>query len=231
MNQLVKRPWLTLFGKSNLLYVDATEPSSHKHSKSGPLISVRKVFVFIQTTIAMLAKGSPELAMKLYTQAALSADKSVAQVSKTRDNLDDITAELLVQATLLYEDEVSDPQTQQRCIVNLVGTLLSILSLSKEEYERLITKVAQFAARLLKKQDQCRMVGLCSHLFYSVGTVSILSCLVLFIQRHLLGIGRNVSYLAIAYAGNFLLPEPPANVGMFATLTETRRRQRFGNSE
>ncbi len=35
-----------------------------------------------------------------------------------------------------------------------------------EDYEALVTKVAQYANKLLKKPDQCRMVSLCAHLFW-----------------------------------------------------------------
>ena len=35
-----------------------------------------------------------------------------------------------------------------------------------QDYDALITKTTQYAAKLLKKPDQCKMVALCSHLFY-----------------------------------------------------------------
>merc|ERR1712127_907762 len=46
---------------------------------------------------------------------------------------------------------------------------LECTTFEKAEYEALITKTAQYAAKLLKKPDQCRMVCLCSRLFYVGG--------------------------------------------------------------
>jgi vacuolar protein sorting-associated protein 35 len=48
----------------------------------------------------------------------------------------------------------------------MVGTLLALRSISKEDYESLITKTAQFSAKVMKKPDQCQLVALCAHLFY-----------------------------------------------------------------
>jgi len=48
----------------------------------------------------------------------------------------------------------------------MVGTLLSCRNFSAEDYDTLVTKTTQYAAKLLKKPDQCRMVTLASHLFW-----------------------------------------------------------------
>lgn len=56
---------------------------------------------------------------------------------------------------------------QRAALVVLVGSLLMCRGFDKDDYEALVTKTAQFAARLLKKTDQCRTVMLCSHLFYT----------------------------------------------------------------
>ena len=48
----------------------------------------------------------------------------------------------------------------------MVGTLLSCRNFSEEDYDTLITKTTQYGAKLLKKPDQCRMVTMCSHLFW-----------------------------------------------------------------
>jgi hypothetical protein len=85
--------------------------------------------------------------------------------------VEQIVGELLSQAFLLHAEEIDDSTVQQRCIVNMVGTLLACQSVAASDYEKFITKTAQYAAKLLKKQDQCRMVALCAHLFYPVGKV------------------------------------------------------------
>lgn len=54
-----------------------------------------------------------------------------------------------------------------RALVSMAGTLLSCTGFDPADYDALATKTAQYAAKLLKKPDQCRMVTLCSHLFWS----------------------------------------------------------------
>jgi vacuolar protein sorting-associated protein 35 len=58
---------------------------------------------------------------------------------------------------------------QVNAITTMIGILLSCKSHGFKDYETLITKVTQYAARLLKKVDQCKMVVLCSHLFFVYG--------------------------------------------------------------
>lgn len=66
----------------------------------------------------------------------------------------------------MYEDELSDSKTQVAALKSMVGTLVSCTHFSAEDYDTLITKTTQYAAKLLKKPDQCKMVTLCSHLFW-----------------------------------------------------------------
>jgi vacuolar protein sorting-associated protein 35 len=130
-------------------------------------VSCRKLFVFLQKTIAMLAKSNPELGVRLYLQTAATAD-ALAALGK-RDEFRPIMYELISQAFTLYEDEIGDSKAQSRNIKLLIGTLLACRAMSNEEYESLIPKAAQYSAKLLKKPDQCQMVALCAHLFYRTG--------------------------------------------------------------
>jgi vacuolar protein sorting-associated protein 35 len=77
-----------------------------------------------------------------------------------------IAYDFLTQAFLVYEDKISESSAQIYAITSIVGSLLSCRTFEKSDYEALITKTAQYAAKLLKKPDQCRMVCLCSRLFF-----------------------------------------------------------------
>lgn len=125
------------------------------------------MFVFLEKTVAMLAKSNPELGVKLYLQIAATAD-TLASLGK-RDEFGPIMYELISQAFTLYEEEIGDSKAQSRNIKLLIGTLLASRALSNEEYESFIPKAAQYSAKLLKKSDQCQMVALCAHLFYTTG--------------------------------------------------------------
>jgi vacuolar protein sorting-associated protein 35 len=70
------------------------------------------------------------------------------------------------EALLLYESDITESKAQVRTLTSLIGALLNCRNFTSEDYEALITKVAQYANKLLKKPDQCRLVTLCSHLFY-----------------------------------------------------------------
>lgn len=48
-----------------------------------------------------------------------------------------------------------------------MGTVEQTSCFSEENHEPLRTQCALAASKLLKKPDQCRGVGLCSHLFWS----------------------------------------------------------------
>ena len=67
---------------------------------------------------------------------------------------------------MIYESEIVDSKLQPRALTTAIGTLLSCKHFSTEDYETIITKVAQYSYKLLKKPDQCHMVILCSHLFW-----------------------------------------------------------------
>ena len=77
------------------------------------------------------------------------------------------TARFSFQAFSLYEDEVSDSRAQLAAITLIMGTFEKMTCFGEENHDPLRTQCALAAAKLLKKPDQCRAVGVCSHLFWS----------------------------------------------------------------
>lgn len=112
----------------------------------------------------MLGRSNSETGVKIYLEAALTVDAFAKGENATE--YAPITYEFLSQSYTLYEEGVTESKAQQRCISSMVGTLLALRSLSKEDYESLITKTAQFSAKVMKKPDQCQLVALCAHLFF-----------------------------------------------------------------
>ena len=135
--------------------------------------SCRKILVFLQNTVAVLAPSNAELAFKLFLEIAVATDLlaySTKQHHRSASvEFTSISYDFLTQAFLIYEDQISESAAQIRSITSIVGSLLCCKTFEKTDYEALITKTAQYAAKLLKKQDQCRMVCLCSRLFYLGG--------------------------------------------------------------
>lgn len=77
-----------------------------------------------------------------------------------------IVHEFFLQAFALYEGNPVDHIIQCRCIISMIGKLVEVRCLGKEEYESLIMKVAQFGAKVQNKPQQCEMVAMCAYLFY-----------------------------------------------------------------
>lgn len=163
----------------------------------------------------MISKAKPDSAVKLYLEISLTADSlacSYAEASTERSEYVSIAYELLSQAYALYEEAVSDSKTQQRCIRLMVGSLLASQSLGKEDYERLITKTAQFSAKVVKKPDQCQLVAVCAHLFYPVDAP--ISSLYMNGQRALECLQRSLKLADACTTAN------PSNVFLFVDLLE-----------
>lgn len=135
----------------------AREKAAAAEQDAPPQYSTRKVFQFIIEIVTAMATSHPEISMKLFLQAAQAADSC---------NFSAIAYEFVKEGLLIYESEISDSKAQVRALTAIIGTLLNCKNFPTEDYEALITKTAQYANKLLKKPDQCRMVSLCSHLFW-----------------------------------------------------------------
>lgn len=124
---------------------------------TAPTVTVKKVFQFVHKTITAMVPVAPDVALQLWLIAAASADQV---------DLEPICNEFVTQGLIVFEDEISDSTRQFQGIFNLVGTLTRLTCLDTENFDTLSTKVAQHAARLLKKPMQCRAVAVCSNLFW-----------------------------------------------------------------
>jgi len=123
----------------------------------GPEFSARKVFQFVHETATALAGVAPARALRVFLAAALEADAQC---------LGAISYEFVSQAFILYEDELPDSKAQVKALRSMVGTLLAAENCDAADYDALAAKATQYAAKLFRKPDQCRMVAACSHLFW-----------------------------------------------------------------
>eukprot|EP00456_Euglypha_rotunda_P081987 TRINITY_DN803_c0_g1_i5.p1 TRINITY_DN803_c0_g1~~TRINITY_DN803_c0_g1_i5.p1 ORF type:complete len:714 (+),score=128.95 TRINITY_DN803_c0_g1_i5:239-2143(+) len=120
-------------------------------------VKSKKVFGFVHETISVLSTDYPDLALRLFLQAAMTADVV---------GFEAISYEFLTQAFLVYEDEISDSKAQINAITYMVSCLTTFRSFGKENYDTLVTKATQHCLKLLKNIDKCRAVYTCSHLFW-----------------------------------------------------------------
>ena len=56
---------------------------------------------------------------------------------------------------------------QVRALQQIIGTLHGCVHFTDENYDTLIKNTSKFAAKLLKKEDQCSLVCQCTHLFWT----------------------------------------------------------------
>ena len=123
-----------------------------------PQYSTRKVFHFVlQITRAISAANECDMALKLFLIAANAADECC---------FPQIAYELFKDAPILFETEIETEKAKVRALIDMIGTLLNCTNFTAEDYDIITTKLCLYSAKRLKRPDQCRMVTLCSHLFW-----------------------------------------------------------------
>lgn len=137
--------------------VYARERAAESETESVPKYPTKKVFQFVLEIITGLQASHPEQAMQLFLQAAQAADEC---------GFDTIAYAFIQDALTTYENDITDSKVQVRTLTSVIGTLLNCKNFTSEDYETFITGVTQYSSKLLKKADQCRMITLCSHLFW-----------------------------------------------------------------
>lgn len=128
--------------------------------------STRKVFQFTHEIVTAMATKYPELSLRLFLQCAQGADEC---------GFSAIAYEFVASALTYYEDEIADSKAQVRALTLIIGSLMNCRNFEANDYDALVTKTTQYAAKLLKKPDQCRLVSMCSHMFWSPKEVSVWS--------------------------------------------------------
>lgn len=100
-----------------------------------------------------------DLILKLNLQCATLADQL---------QLGEISYDFFSQAFTIFEESLSDSKTQLQALIYIAQSLQKTRSLYKETYyDSLIVRCTLHGSKLLKKQDQCRAVYLCSHLWWA----------------------------------------------------------------
>lgn len=113
-----------------------------------------------------------ELILKLFLNLATTADQLKQET---------IAYELFNQCFVVYEENLilNTSQNQMhnphesmggavsyQSIIMIANRLANLRYFNKESYESLITKITLYGSKLLKKQDQCRSVYYCAHLWW-----------------------------------------------------------------
>eukprot|EP00922_Rhytidocystis_sp_ex-Travisia-forbesii_P033689 GHVS01050024.1.p1 GENE.GHVS01050024.1~~GHVS01050024.1.p1 ORF type:complete len:369 (-),score=53.96 GHVS01050024.1:270-1376(-) len=144
---------------------DREQLAAHHDESTLPSVNIKKVFQFVHKGCGDLVPCDAEVALRLFLQCAVVADKADQTSPGT---FEPICYEFVTQALVAYEEELSDSRSQSSALTMIVGTMVGhIHCLEQDNYDNLSAKVTQHGAKLLKKPDQCRAVLLCSHLFWN----------------------------------------------------------------
>jgi vacuolar protein sorting-associated protein 35 len=116
-----------------------------------------------------ISEVDKEVSVKLFLDSSLAVDSCIlANPEKEKDDCGPVVIEFLNQSCDSFENNTFDPDAQVRCIYAIAGALQVLSSIDGTIYESVTTKVAQFAARVIEKPQQCRLIAVCAHLFYPV---------------------------------------------------------------
>ncbi|EDO19008.1 hypothetical protein Kpol_2002p79 [Vanderwaltozyma polyspora DSM 70294] len=107
-----------------------------------------------------------DLIFKLFLQTASISDQLM---------LNEVSYDFYSQSITLYEEYIVDSTPQFQALIYLIQSLQKTRSLYSEEnyYNILILKCISHSTKLLKKNDQCRAVYYCSHLWWQTEISSI----------------------------------------------------------
>ncbi|KAE8876204.1 Vacuolar protein sorting-associated protein [Phytophthora fragariae] len=137
-----------------------TETTGSSGSSKTFVTTPREVLQFVHEMVTALASKQDALSVScvhLFLQCALVADGCAFEA---------VAYEFITQAFIVYEDQITLAREQWRALELMVASLRATRNLSTPNYEVLATKTTQYAARLLKKNEQALMVLNCAHLFW-----------------------------------------------------------------
>ncbi|GMM54870.1 retromer subunit [Maudiozyma humilis] len=109
--------------------------------------------------------AATDLVYKLNLASAALADEL---------SLEEIAYNFFSEAFAVFEDSLSDARSQWQALVSMAQTLQKTRSLHVENYySNLAVRTTLHGSKLLRKQDQCRAVYACSHLWWATEIAAI----------------------------------------------------------
>ena len=144
-----------------------TEEKTTGTGSAEEVVSQFKVFEYAYKVIEGITAQCPELALKLLLQGILAMNQS----GGIDEELEKIAFLYINQVLSLYQDELADSDMKYRAITLVIGTLENARLFSKENFASVAKKTTQHCAKLLKKQDQCKAILTCTHMFASESQV------------------------------------------------------------
>ncbi|CAO1634106.1 unnamed protein product [Parajaminaea phylloscopi] len=122
-------------------------------------LRMTSLFKYIHEVICLLYNKveSSDICLRLFLMAARCADEA---------NYEELSYDFYVQAFTIYEESVSESKSQLYAVNAIISSLHRSSVFSLDNFDRLITKAALHAAKLLKKPHQASAVLMASHLWW-----------------------------------------------------------------
>jgi len=125
-------------------------------------VTVERVLKLLLECIGKLEMEHPELSLRLNLQCVQCINNF-----KNFVPYEEIAYEFASQALVIYQDELSESHAKHLAITIITGTFIHLNCFEEDNGDTLVTNCAQYAARQLKKPDQCIGVTLVTHLFWN----------------------------------------------------------------
>ncbi|KAI5964666.1 vps35 [Candida pseudojiufengensis] len=147
-----------------------------ENNQSKLISNFKNLSIIIDELYQIHYEYNSELILSLYLNIASISDQL---------KLNSITFEIFNQIFIIYEENLIMSMHQYKpylklnpynslasgsiayqSIISIANTLIKIRFLSKNQYNELITKLTLYGSKILKKQDQCRAIYSCAHLWW-----------------------------------------------------------------
>jgi len=127
------------------------------------LLFLNKVFESSYQLTEGICSIVPQECIRLYLNGALTLNRTGIE----NEQIEKLIDQFLNKSFTIYQEELADSNIKLRSLTFIIGTLERITLLSSESFDPLVKRVIKFCTKLLRKQDQCKSILICSHIFAS----------------------------------------------------------------
>lgn len=137
---------------------------------------MRRIYSQINDTLSLMENDFSEQALKLYLSLAIQ----INDIKVDRNLYEEICYNALSSAIQMFNRGKIIDDIKVDLINQLIGTVLNINILSRDNMVAITSNIIQVSQSLLKRSDQCLAILNCSHLYYKTlvdDTNKVLDCL------------------------------------------------------
>eukprot|EP00826_Nyctotherus_ovalis_P066381 TRINITY_DN9802_c0_g1_i5.p1 TRINITY_DN9802_c0_g1~~TRINITY_DN9802_c0_g1_i5.p1 ORF type:complete len:513 (+),score=60.15 TRINITY_DN9802_c0_g1_i5:537-2075(+) len=134
-----------------------------------------KIYGLALQLIESIVEMAPEDCIKLLLNGVLTISLNEIEGEKIEDTI----VQYITRAFAIYYEEIANSNSKLRILLSIIGTLERAHLLSSNNFNTLAKQTIQACTKLLRKQDQCKALLACSHVFASshiVNSVCELEC-------------------------------------------------------